>query len=66
MKNFIEITDKEDSKKTLVAINKILDVTIDNDGSTFIALGADNDGIPYGINTVETYEQIKQLLILAR
>lgn len=66
MKGFIEITEKVDNCKRLLAIDKIIDVEQQSDNTAFISTLINNDGDVLGVNTVETYEQIKQKIIFAR
>lgn len=66
MKGFIEITEKVDNCKRLLAIDKIIDVEQRSDNTAFISTLINNDGDVLGVNTVETYEQIKQKIIFAR
>lgn len=62
MNGFIEVTDRENCRKTLISKNKIIDITVERNGYVFITVVVDCEGNPLGIETVETYEQIKQLL----
>lgn len=62
MKNFIEVTDYYDGTKMLLAIDKIISIEHDVDG-TFIAMLRGNDDAPIGASVTESYEEIKNKII---
>ncbi len=66
MKGFIEITEKTDNSKRLLAVDKIIDVEQVSDNTAFISTWINNDGDVLGVSTVETYDEIKTKIILAR
>ena len=66
MKGFIEVTEKEDGNKRLLAIDKIIDVEQLSDNTAFISTWINNDGDVLGINTDNSYDDIKTKIILAR
>ena len=66
MKGFIEVTEKEDGNKRLLAVDKIIDVEQQSDNTAFISTWINNDGDVLGVNVVETYDEIKTKIILAR
>lgn len=66
MKGFIEVTDKSDNSLMLLPIDKIVDVLRTPDYEVFVDMVVNSKGETLGVNTVETYDEIKQKIIFAR
>ena len=62
MKRFIEVTEKYSGSKILTAIDRIMNVILNDDGIVFIETGLDSRGKSTGIVVSETYGEIKQKL----
>ena len=62
MSGFILLTDKDTNSKILFAIDKILSFSADDDGSTFVAVGMNDNDEPIGFNAIESFDKIACLL----
>lgn len=60
MKGFIEVTKNEDGLKVLLSIEYIMGVVFCDDGSVFIEMGYDGEGLSSGISVADTFDEVKE------
>lgn len=58
MTKFIEVTDRSNGKKRLIAIDKIISIFEEPDGKAFIEVATDKRKCPVGLYCAESYVDI--------